>query len=342
MKNSERKDKTKNQVIGCLNWTLNTRGGYGVSKLKEYGTQAVHRVSYWIHSDYTNITDIPKIDNNGNNLMVCHNCHNPFCFEPQHLQLKSDSKNNYDDKIDNDTLLQGEKNHSAKISEEIASEIKLNKFGKSIKERSKIYNVSYECVRNIDSNRTWSHLPDEDGNITLNVDNKSKMRLKRIEARDRIWTKEMFDEAKEKILNNSTVMPDYPNFCQDKPCRFWNKGKDKDGYGLIYMYGKEIKSHILACEIKNGYHRPKDMVTRHFCANKICCEISHLEFGTASENGQDNAKHGGAGCKLTSDQVLEIRDKFLQSNRRKLAEEYNVTRDIITKIVNRKSYKHVL
>lgn len=83
------------------------------------------------------------------------------------------------------------------------------------------------------------------------------------------------------------------------------------------------------------------IIIKHGLIYKIYCEFSHVEFGIPSENGQDSAKQGVAGCKLTNEQVIKIRDKFLQIKTRKLAEEYNVSRDIIEKIINRKSYKHV-
>lgn len=57
--NGTRQEVKEDQTIGCLTWNLSGVTGYGTARLgdKKY---PVHRIAYWIHSDYDTITDIPK------------------------------------------------------------------------------------------------------------------------------------------------------------------------------------------------------------------------------------------------------------------------------------------
>lgn len=343
-KNGTRQELKDDQTIGCLTWNLSGNSGYGVTRVgdKKY---AVHRVSYWIHSDLESITDIPKKNNKEIDMCICHDCNNTLCYEITHIRLDTVINNNYDDKIKNNTLLKGEKNHQAKITEEIALNIKQSLYPldhpeyKTQAERAKLYNATKNIVRSIDEGCTWAYLPDRDGNI--GTTNKEKIRLKNIEARKLIWTNEMFEQAKIKILKYSKLDDLVTSKFVDTPCRLWIRGKDKDGYGLVNMFGKETKSHVLACEIKNMMHKPVGKVTRHLCGNKLCCTEEHIEFGTPSENSIDSVIQGIIKCKISLDNIREIRKNKDNLSNMELAKKYNSNSKTIRRIINNEDYKYI-
>lgn len=151
----------------------------------------------------------------------------------------------------------------------------------------------------------------------------------------------MFQEAYQKLLNSSSLSDIILTPFVDTPCRIWNKGYDRDGYGLIYVFGKEMKTHVLACEFKNNMHKPEGMVTRHLCGNKGCCNKDHLEFGTPRENGIDTVIQGNGTNKFIDDQVREIRKNTGNLSYSALAREYNVHPSTITSIIKGETYTHV-
>ena len=335
------------QQVGCLMWPFVKKGsGYGTTRIPGE-RHPVHRVSFWIHSNYETMSDIPRKNENGDNVMVCHKCNNSLCFEPSHLQLDTELNNNNKDKLENGTLLVGEKNHQATITDIEALEIKHSRFPKEHEryltptERAEFFEVPLHIVRSIDEGRAWAHLPDRDGNVVSTAKKNDERRQKRTDARNAVWTLEMFKKAYEKLLKFSTVAEIILTPFVDTPCRIWNKGYDRDGYGLINVYGKEMKTHVLACEYKNNKHKPEGMVTRHLCGNKSCCNEDHLEFGTPRENGIDTVIQGNGSNKFTDDQVREIRKNTENLSYSALGKKYDVNGDTIGRIIKGISYTHV-
>lgn len=88
----------------------------------------------------------------------------------------------------------------------------------------------------------------------------------------------------------------YPTLL-DEPEKFWAKvGKrgeeecwpwlgaiDTQGYGRA---GKRDRAHRIAFLIFHQ-HIPPGMVVRHRCDNPPCCNPSHLELGSKSDNARD-------------------------------------------------------
>ena len=52
-------------------------------------------------------------------------CNNPLCFNPEHLKLGTQYENDYDDKIENNTLQRGNKHYNSSISEDVAQKMQL-------------------------------------------------------------------------------------------------------------------------------------------------------------------------------------------------------------------------
>ena len=133
-------------------------------------------VSYCIYNNIF-VEDLQRLNEDGERMDICHghNCAKK-CIEPTHLSLKTKSENNYEDKIRDGTLMRGEKNSNAKITEKIALQIKHSKGdGRTQKERARDFGVSRQLIHNIDLNYTWFYLPDKDGTINY----KTKRNIKK-------------------------------------------------------------------------------------------------------------------------------------------------------------------
>lgn len=142
--------------------------------------------------------------------------------------------------------------------------------------------------------------------------------------------------------------------------RFWNKVKKsedcwewtgardyKDGYGFIHFKGRPRFAHRVSWELIFG-EIPKDKVVMHKCDNRLCVKPGHLSLGTISENNKDcdtkgRRIHGEQhhAAKITRQQAEEIRKKYIPHvyPLRKLAEEYEMTKESVFAIIKGKTWK---
>jgi len=110
-------------------------------------TRIVHRL-YWLLSGRT----IPE------GLLLRHGpCHNPACFNPDHLILGTHSEN-MADKIRDGTNIgpQGEKSGSAKLTEEQVKAIRVST--KSQKAFAEEYGVCHPVISKIINRKSWTHV----------------------------------------------------------------------------------------------------------------------------------------------------------------------------------------
>lgn len=146
---------------------------------------------------------------------------------------------------------------------------------------------------------------------------------RRIPADKRFWQK---------------VSKDSPSGCWE-----WTGRTTEHGYGLLDVDGKSVLAHRFAWQLKNG-PIPDDMHVCHHCDNPRCVRTSHLFIGTHADNMADrDRKERGGVAKLTKYEVAEIRRKYAQGNvtQKKLAAEYGVTREAISRITTRENWKHI-
>lgn len=159
-------------------------------------------------------------------------------------------------------------------------------------------------------------------------------------------------------------------------CWPWTAATDKDGYpggfwdGTYYAPGRP---HSIR-PARWAYARyikpiPEGHGVLHHCDNPPCMNFTHWFTGTDADNMADRdakGRHGGwktAGdaniarrhperlqrgeahthAKLTTMQVLEIRDRYAQGGifQRQLAAEFGVEQSLISAIVRRKLWRHI-
>lgn len=131
------------EETGCWLWqgTISKKG-YGTFHVNHKEIKA-HRFSY----EYF----IGPLDTK---LMICHNCHNRKCCNPEHLRQDS----NYSNMVD--MVHEGNQRHQVLSVEEvieIKKELK-HYYRGQIKDLAKIYKVNRSTIEHINKGRTWSHV----------------------------------------------------------------------------------------------------------------------------------------------------------------------------------------
>lgn len=116
-------------------------------------------------------------------------------------------------------------------------------------------------------------------------------------------------------------------------CWNWKGGKNSKGYGVLPSLKKDTGTYLVHRAmyiIKNG--KPSGEVM-HSCDNRGCINPDHLSDGTHSENMLDMSKKMRMpNPKLNPKKVIEIRAKLNSGTNQELADEYGVSRAIISKL----------
>ncbi len=69
----------------------------------------------------------------------------------------------------------------------------------------------------------------------------------------------------------------------DSGCWEWQGAKNSDGYGIVIINYKQIRTHRFLYEYYHGSICP-DLQIDHLCRNRVCCNFFHLEQVTSREN----------------------------------------------------------
>ena len=132
-----------------------------------------------------------------------------------------------------------------------------------------------------------------------------------------------------------------------RDCVEWQKRKDRQGYGLTWHEGKNMRAHRLAWINANGAI-PYGMCVLHKCDNPSCVNPDHLFLGSRGENNKDraskgrSARHSGVKhplAKLTDRQVIAIRND--PRTQAEIAIEHGVDQSTISNIKRRINWSHI-
>jgi hypothetical protein len=149
-------------------------------------------------------------------------------------------------------------------------------------------------------------------------------------------------------------------------CWEWPGPRNREGYGLVHVLrdGKDSSTTAsrMFWELTNG-PIPEGSDVCHHCDNPPCLRPEHLFLGTHAENIRDAQKkgrvpirvpplrNGRAGvrgenswcAKLTDHLVAQIREAYASGDflMRELAERHGVDLGTVSRVINRKLWRHV-
>lgn len=128
-------------------------------------------------------------------------------------------------------------------------------------------------------------------------------------------------------------------------CWLWTHALSSKGYGRV-RWNKQSTSmtdvhrvYWLLC----GKTIPEGNILCHgpLCVGKKhCFNPDHLTPGTPTKNQLDRHRDGTMMCKLTPEQILEIRAST-NTTCRELGKKYNVSFGQIARIIKKKSWVHI-
>ena len=134
-------------------------------------------------------------------------------------------------------------------------------------------------------------------------------------------------------------------------CWEWLGSKDEKGYGYFWDQIRNTKAHRYSWTTHYGRIQ-KDKIICHHCDNPSCVNPNHLFLGTHQDNANDREAKGrrknvvgenSPNSKLTDDDVRAIRKQYSSRNYTldDLSKEFGVCFQQISRIVNRKRWKHI-
>lgn len=324
-----------NTICDCLLWT-------GYSNPQGYGATvggSIHKLRWELENG--------KITNM---LQIRHKCkHHNNCFNIDHLEPGTSFQNAMDKKRDG-TDPAGERNPSAKITNEIAQKIRNSKNEKdlSVKDRANMFGVSTQIVHQIDRNDTWAP-----GDENL----KKRRRESREKRKEKIPMMDDYNKAWNRILSKCVETSTF----EGTNCLEYQNSNGK--YGSIYLMGRGkyphqiawIKfqnaspenSHARSCEavvpetlVENDLTSLYQFVYRK-CGNHSCVTPEHLVKGDMSTISGNKRKRGivlGKISVIEAREIYELKDKMSKVD---IAKNYGISAKHVSSIHQKKSHKYL-
>lgn len=175
-----------------------------------------------------------------------------------------------------------------------------------------------------------------------------------VDAKGRIWRAKRFVAGSRS--GSPPAVRDLPKLRRADIATSGNRRTNSTGYLRVMFtaFGKrwKVNAHRVVWMIWNGQEIPKGMQINHLNGNGVDNRPENLELATQSQNIVHAIKHLGKmphlwranpGARLTEQQVLEIRDLWERRamNQVELARLYRVTKETISEIVRRQTWKNL-
>ena len=140
-------EKSTPDTNGCWNWDACIQSNGYARVTYRYKTMGAHRLSFMAFNG-----PIPP----GHD--VCHICDNRKCVNPNHL-FSGTRKQNMEDCTRKGRQAKGNDLPQSKLTNKQVFRIRdLHDLGLSVKEITKLFNVTAETIRNVINRKTWSHI----------------------------------------------------------------------------------------------------------------------------------------------------------------------------------------
>lgn len=123
---------------------------------------------------------------------------------------------------------------------------------------------------------------------------------------------------------------------------------DPYGYGLISSLGKRVYTHRLMYEREKG--PINGLCVLHKCDVPACCNPDHLFLGTRRQNSEDKIEKNrhsrgvkASNAKLNDEKVRQMRIQYAAGvSQPKLSKQYGVSESVVSGIIQRIRWKHVV
>jgi hypothetical protein len=127
----------------------------------------------------------------------------------------------------------------------------------------------------------------------------------------------------------------------DDDCWLWTGGLvGKDSRPYFSVDGKKLLAYRIVYELTSGETLTPDILIRHTCDNRVCCNPAHFIKGSHQQNMDDmkeRQRHG-----LPHHTVRHIKKLILQGVPYSvIGERYGVSKSLISEIANNRVYEHV-
>jgi hypothetical protein len=133
---------------------------------------------------------------------------------------------------------------------------------------------------------------------------------------------------------------------QTDDCVLWPFAVDYKGYAILGRKQKPRRAGRAICEQTYGPAPSPMHDAAHRCGVSGCVNPRHLRWATRKENQADRIIHGTDArgekfyaAKLNNEKVLAIRAE--SGTHQAIADRYGVTRESVTRILARKTWKHI-
>jgi len=137
-------------------------------------------------------------------------------------------------------------------------------------------------------------------------------------------------------------------------CWPWQAGFDADGYGSFQfrdLSGKKAirRAHRVAFMLHHNRELSDDVVLRHSCDSRACCNPRHTLEGSHNDNVQDRVTKGRSAigtqngrAELTEMEVTVIRNRLASGeSMSSIAKAFHVDRKTVPAIRDRRTWKHL-